>query len=37
MTRELLLLCPRMISMLEGGYDLESLKESVLYHVNAMQ
>lgn len=36
MTKKLLKICPNMISMLEGGYDMEALSESVVCHVNAL-
>lgn len=36
MTTQLLSVCPRMISILEGGYSLQALAESIVYHVSAL-
>lgn len=37
MTTQLLNVCPRMISFLEGGYNEQALMESVLAHVEALE
>jgi acetoin utilization deacetylase AcuC-like enzyme len=36
MTTRLLSVCPKIVSMLEGGYDLNAISESSVFHVKAL-